>query len=266
MPSPVKSTVADEFADGRRAARPFWRWVRRIATLVLLAISFTVLIALGTWQVHRLQWKEELLSDIAERRAMPPIGIDKIGAVLASGDDVDYRPVNVTGTFDHAHEQFFFATHDGEPGYYVYTPLKLSGGEFIFVNRGFVPYDKKDPATRTAGQVAGEVTVAGLARSRLDAKPSMMVPDNDPAKNIFYWKDLDGMAAHAGFPKGRVLQFFIDANDAPNPGGLPIGGVTQFDFPNNHLQYALTWYGLAAALAIVIVIYGYRGRRTGSEK
>lgn len=266
MPSPVKSTVADEFADGRRAARPFWRWVRRIATLVLLAMSFTVLIALGTWQVHRLQWKEELLSDIAERRAMPPIGIDKIGAVLASGDDVDYRPVNVTGTFDHAHEQFFFATHDGEPGYYVYTPLKLSGGEFIFVNRGFVPYDKKDPATRMAGQVAGEVTVAGLARSRLNAKPSMMVPDNDPAKNIFYWKDLDGMAAHAGFPKGRVLQFFIDANDAPNPGGLPIGGVTQFDFPNNHLQYALTWYGLAAALAIVIVIYGYRGRRTGSEK
>ncbi len=258
--------MADDIADGRRAARPFWRWFRRIVTLVLLAVSFTVLIALGTWQVHRLQWKEELLSDIAERRAMPPIGADKIGAVLASGDDVDYRPVNVTGTFDHSLEQYFFATHDGQTGYFVFTPLKLSGGEFIFVNRGFIPYDRKDPATRAPGQVAGEVNVSGLARSRLDGKPSVMVPDNDPAKNIFYWKDLDGMAAHAGLPKSRVLQFFIDAGDAPNPGGLPVGGVTQFDFPNNHLQYALTWYGLAAALGVVSAVYWYRGRRTGSEK
>lgn len=258
--------MADNIADGRRAARPFWRWVRRIATLVLLAVSFTILIALGTWQVHRLQWKEELLSDIAERRAMAPVGVDKLGAELASGGDVDYRPVNVTGTFDHAHEQYFFATHDGEPGYYVYTPLKLAGGEFIFINRGFVPYDRKDASTRPAGQVAGEVTVTGLARSRLDAKPSMMVPDNDLAKNIFYWKDMDAMTTHAGLTKGRVLQFFIDANDAPNPGGLPIGGVTQFDFPNNHLQYAVTWYGLAATLAVVVAIFWFRDRRSGSEK
>ncbi|WP_442966790.1 SURF1 family protein [Rhizobium sp. C1] len=258
--------MVDTIEDGRRAARPFWRWVRRIVTLVLLALTFTTLIALGTWQMHRLAWKEALLSDIAERRAMPPIGIDKIGGVLASGGDVDYRPVNITGTFDHTREQFFFATYNGEAGYYVYTPLKLAGGEYIFVNRGFIPYDKKDAATRAAGQVTGEVTVTGLARSKLLGKPSWAVPDNDPAKNIFYWKDLDAMTAHAGFAKARVLQFFVDANDAPNPGGLPIGGVTQFDFPNNHLQYALTWYGLAAALAAVVAIGWFRGRKTGTEK
>ncbi len=232
----------------------------------MLALSFTILVALGTWQVHRLQWKEQLLADIAERRAMPAVGVDRIGAVLASGGDVDYRPINVTGTFDHQHEQYFFATYEGAPGYYVYTPLKIAGSQVIFVNRGFVPYDKKDPATRTAGQVSGEVTVTGLARSRLDRKPSWMVPDNDLAKNIFYWKDLDAMTAHAGLTKGRVLQFFVDANDAPNAGGLPIGGVTQFDFPNNHLQYAVTWYGLAATLAVVVAIYWFRGRRTGSER
>lgn len=257
--------MADNIADSRRAARPFWRWVRRLATLVLLAVTFTILIVLGTWQVHRLAWKEALLSDIAERRAMPPIGIDKIGALLASGGDVDYRPVNVTGTFDHAHEQFFFATHDGEAGYFVYTPLKLSGGEYIFVNRGFIPYEKKEAAKRAAGEIAGDVTIVGLARSKLNGKPSWAVPDNDPAKNIFYWKDLDAMTVHAGLPKARVLQFFIDANDTPNPGGLPIGGVTQFDFPNNHLQYALTWYGLAATLAVVVAIYWFRGRKTGTD-
>ena len=76
------------------------------------------------------------------------------------------------------------------------------------------------------------------------------MPDNDPAKNIFFWKDLDAMAASAGLPRrATVLPFFVDADATPNPGGLPIGGVTTIDLPNNHLQYALTWYGLAAALA-----------------
>jgi surfeit locus 1 family protein len=253
--------VADELADGRRAARPFWRMVRRTAALAALAGALALLVSLGTWQVHRLHWKEALLADIAARRAMPPVGIDKIGAILASGGDVDYRPINVTGTFDHAHEQHFFATYEGQSGYFVYTPLKLAGGEYIFVNRGFVPFDKKEPATRMAGEIAGEVTVSGLARARLSEKPSWVVPDNEPAKNIFYWKDLDVMTSHAGLDKARVLQFFVDAGGAPNPGGLPIGGVTQFDFPNNHLQYALTWYGLAATLTIIAATYWWRGRR-----
>ena len=100
--------------------------------------------------------------------------------------------------------------------------------------------------------VDGEVTVKGLARNPLATKPSSIVPDNDPAKNIFFWKDLDAMAASAGLPRrATVLPFFIDADATPNPGGLPIGGVTTIDLPNNHLQYALTWYGLAAALAVV---------------
>ncbi len=88
-----------------------------------------------------------------------------------------------------------------------------------------------------------------------------MVPDNDPAKNIFYWKDIRAMTATAGLPTGaEVLPFFIDANDAPNPGGLPVGGVTMVDLPNNHLQYALTWYGLAAALMAVLGLWLWRSR------
>jgi surfeit locus 1 family protein len=83
-----------------------------------------------------------------------------------------------------------------------------------------------------------------------------MIPDNDPAKNIFYWKDRDVMAATAGLPAGyRLVPIFVDANNAPNPGGLPVGGVTIIDLPNNHLQYAVTWYGLAAALAGVLLVW-----------
>ena len=79
-------------------------------------------------------------------------------------------------------------------GFYVYTPLQLDTGEFVFVNRGFVPFDRKEAATRAQGQVGGRVTVTGLLRAGLTEKPSWLVPDNDPAKNIFYWKDIRAMA------------------------------------------------------------------------
>ncbi|MBB4184861.1 surfeit locus 1 family protein [Sinorhizobium terangae] len=238
----------------------------RIAGLILVVAAFGVLVSLGTWQVQRLQWKEGLLAAIAERRTAPPVSLKEIEAMAAAGDDIDYRTVSVSGTYDHGKERHFFATHEGRTGYYVFTPLMLDDGRALFVNRGFVPFEKKDASTRPEGQVAGTVTVNGLARPRLSEKPSSLVPDNDIAKNIFYWKDLDAMAGSAGLPADRVVSFFVDADATANPGGLPIGGVTQFDLPNNHLQYALTWYGLAAALVVVSGVYFYRRRRQPDQE
>ncbi len=79
------------------------------------------------------------------------------------------------------------------------------------------------------------------------------MPENDTAKNVFYWKDLAAMTASAGLDTARTVPLFVDADATPNPGGLPLGGVTQVDLPNNHLQYAVTWYGLAVALAGVLI-------------
>ena len=130
-----------------------------------------------------------------------------------------------------------------------------------------MPYARKDPATRPQGEVAGEVTVTGLARNPLAEKPSFIVPDNDLAKNVFYWKDLPAMTATAGLPAGAtVLPFLIDAGAAPNPGGLPVGGVTLIDLPNSHFEYALTWYGLALALLVIMgKRLANRWRSTGGE-
>jgi len=234
------------------------RWL----ALVLGLAAFVVLIGLGTWQVQRLHWKEALLATIDQRIHSAPLPLADIEKKFAENGDVDYWPVTVSGQFMHEGERHFFATHEGESGFYVYTPLMLADGRVVFVNRGFVPYDLKDAAKRPAGQVAGEVTVTGLARNPLPEKPSSMVPDNDPAKNIFYWKDRDAMAASAGLPAGTSLvPFFVDADKTPNPGGLPVGGVTMIDLPNSHLQYAVTWYGLAAALAGVLGVWLLRSRR-----
>ncbi|WP_205837033.1 SURF1 family protein [Neorhizobium sp. T6_25] len=227
---------------------------RVIATVVVVLAALAILLSLGTWQVERLHWKERLLADIAQRRAAAPVALSDIEAIRKSGGDIEYRRVSVTGTFDHARERHFFATFGGQTGFYVYTPMTLADGRILFVNRGFVPYEMKDPKTRTAGEVADQQTVIGYARVRLGEKPSSIVPDNDLAKNIFYWKDLDAMASTTGIDASKVVQFFVDADGSiVNPGGWPKGGVTQFDLPNSHLQYAVTWYGLAVALVAVVV-------------
>lgn len=222
-------------------------------------LALIVLLALGTWQVQRLAWKQGLIATIDQRIGSPATSVEDIQTRLTMTGDVEYWPVRLEGTFRHAGERHFFATHRGQSGYYIYTPLELSHGRMILVNRGFVPFERKDPAMRGEGQVEGPVVVTGLARGRIDGKPSFAVPDNDPAKNVFYWKDLSAMAATSGV--GQVedyLAFFVDADAAPNPGGLPVGGVTIIDMPNNHLQYAVTWYGLALALLGVLAAWLWR--------
>ncbi|GHD05957.1 SURF1-like protein [Tianweitania populi] len=223
-------------------------WI--VGAFVLIAMA--ILLALGTWQMERLAWKEALMARITSQLSQPPVPLATVEAAQAAGDPIEYRPVTVSGTFLHDRERHFFATYEGQSGFYIYTPLRLADGRVLFVNRGFVPYDRKEPASRAEGQVGGDVTVTGLARERLNGKPSWLVPTNDLAKNIFYWKDIDAMAASAGLGE-PVLPFFVDADKAPNAGGLPIGGVTIIDLPNNHLQYAVTWYGLGLALAGVCV-------------
>jgi len=232
----------------------------KVAALLAGALALAVLLALGVWQVQRLAWKEALIATIQTRLASPPV---PLAEVLSSNDsfaDQEYRPVTASGVFQHQAERHFFATHDGVSGFYVYTPLLLDSGDYLFVNRGFVPYERKEPSTRPEGQVTGRVNLTGLVRPMLLEKPSSIVPDNDPAKNIFYWKDIRAMAETSGLPLERFQGLFVDANDAPNPGGLPIGGVTIIELPNNHLQYAMTWFGLAAALVGVLGMWFWRNR------
>ncbi|WP_082342366.1 MULTISPECIES: SURF1 family protein [unclassified Shinella] len=257
MPGRARSTVAEVPAG----AMP--RKSRGVAILMGTAfvVALAILLSLGTWQLQRLYWKEQLLSDMAARRNAAPVSLADIEVMAARGEDIEYSPVTVSGVFANNKERHFFATWRGQTGYHVYTPLQLADGRFLFVNRGFTPFEAKEPEMRKQGQLTGLQSVTGLARARLAEKPSSIVPDNDLSKNIFYWKDLDAMAATTGIPADRLVPFFVDAGDAPNPKGLPIGAVTQFDLPNNHLQYAVTWYGLAAAL-VGVGLFAVLRRRT----
>ncbi|RCS23373.1 SURF1 family protein [Phyllobacterium salinisoli] len=259
-----RAVETDQRHDNAAPAGRFPWLVPALIMTVALAV-FAILIALGTWQVQRLHWKEGLVATIAERVASPPRPIDQVEAIYGRSGDVEYWPVEVTGRFLHQGERHFFATHQGRSGFYVYTPLQMADGRAVLVNRGFVPYDSKEAGTRAEGQVAGDVTVKGLARDPLAEKPSSIVPDNDPTRNIFYWKNWPEMVKTAGLDPSKMVPFFIDADTTPNPGGLPLGGVTIIDLPNNHLQYAVTWYGLALALAAVVGAYLWRWRSSSRK-
>lgn len=141
------------------------------------------------------------------------------------------------------------------------TPLRLTGGGVVLVNRGWVPSKRKAPKDRAAGQVEGEVTITGMVRP--DDRTGWFTPDNDPAKNAWFFVDHQAMANHAGLD--IVLPWHLVADETKNPGGFPIGGQRPPDLPNNHLQYAITWFSLAVAFAVIWFLYHWRREEDGPE-
>jgi surfeit locus 1 family protein len=221
---------------------------RLVPTLIAVP-GVLVLFALAGWQLSRHVERTAENAFRAERLAMAPVGVD---AALADRETSRFRRVTASGTFDHARELHVYARSlNGNEGFYVLTPLKRDGARPLLVNRGWVPKDLREPSRRAAGQVAGPVSVEGVLRD--EPRRGWLMPDNEPAKNGWFWFDLPAMAAAAGVPD--ALPVYVEAALEPrNPGGYPLGGQTQAQLPRPHLQYAFTWFCLALALAAIYVI------------
>ena len=220
--------------------------------------GLAVLIGLGTWQLQRKQWKDALIAKIAARVTAEPMPLAQARQIWSGGGDIEYLHFVARGRFHHDKERYLYAPASAGLGWHVYSPLEWAPAHFVWVNRGFVPDARKDPATRREGQLTGEVEIAGLFRIR-QAKGAF-TPTNDVARNLWYWPDVAAMQASAFGTGMSALPFTVDADARPEPpGGLPRGGVTRLDLPNRHLEYALTWYGLALTLIGVFVAFA-RGR------
>jgi len=221
-------------------------------TVAMLA-ALAILLGLGTWQLQRKAWKEGLLSDINARTMAEPISLDDAMRRWRAGDDLEYVRVRVAGRFRHARERFYYAPGKDGPGFHVYTPLETAAGPIVFVNRGFVPEHFKDQVGRRDGLPAGETVVIGLLRA--PGVRGAFTPANDPKGNLWFWRDLAGMADSAlGAEATRAAPFFLDAEAQPGE-TWPKAGVTRLGLPNRHLEYALTWYGLALALIGVYSVF-----------
>ena len=194
----------------------------------------------------RLQWKEELIARVNARVDQPEQSLNDIA--ILKREEHEYLPVSVKGTYDHASEVYFFTTDKlGRPGWWVHTRLDLKNDKSLIVNRGFVPYEQKNPETRREGQPEGLVEVVGLLRFPLLEKPFGSL-DNNLKKREFYWRNVGEMASVMDGDPAKYLPIILDRDNKPIAGGVPEGGTTLLAFSNNHLQYAITWYGLALTL------------------
>jgi len=218
---------------------------------------FLVLIGLGTWQLERREWKEGLIA--ARNAALAVAPIDLPGSADAARG-LEFHRVRATGTFLYDRTIFVHAIEraKGEAGYLAMTPMRLASGGVVLVERGWIPPAFRDRARSAEGGSAGEVTIDGILRFAPEGRPSWFVPDNDPGKNEWFYVDLAAMARAAGVPE--ALPFYLETGPAPNPGGYPLGGQANTELRNEHLQYAITWYCLAAALAVIYLLLLRRER------
>ncbi len=228
---------------------------RSLLVLTVLSVAaFAVLIGLGVWQLQRLQWKEGLIAEIEMRTKAEPVSLKEAVTRARAGEDVSYVRMRVDGRFDNGKERYLFAVSDGTPGWHVITPLTTPEGEVVLIDRGFVPYAFRDPASRPEGELTDAVTITGLARP--PETQGLFIPDNEIEQNRWFWRDLAAMAKSVfGGDTKDVAPFFLEAERSDIRGGWPLGGQTRLDLPNNHLQYAITWFALALCLVVIYVIY-----------
>lgn len=241
-------------------ARLFWLSIFACAAGIIL-------VSLGVWQLQRLAWKESLIGQIEARarRAPEPLPEFTQWASLRA-EDYEYRHVTLSGIFENDKEALVYrpsgrSTGLREPGYLVLTPLRLASGAYVIVNRGFVPMERRAPRSRPASQIEGETGVTGLMR-RPETR-NVFTPADDADAGQYFTRDPEVIAAHFGLL--RVAPFIVDADASSVSGGWPRGGATELSFPNNHLSYALTWFGLAAALLGVFIAFVWRTLRPGVQ-
>lgn len=216
------------------------------AIMLVFAVIF---VALGVWQVQRLSWKLDLIARVDARIHAP--AVEAPAQADWSGFDPqnsEYSHVSVTGRFLHEKSVLVQAVTERGAGFWVVTPLERNDGTTVIVNRGFVPPEQRDPASRAAG----EVTVTGLLR--LPEPGGAFLRSNDPAGDRWFSRDVAAIAGVKGLTD--AAPYFIDADATENPGGLPVGGLTVVKFKNTHLVYALTWFSLAAmSIAAAYAVY-----------
>jgi len=232
---------------------------------VVALTAFAILVALGTWQLERRAWKTVLIETLTQRLAAAPVALPARAqwTALAPARD-EFRRVAFRAEFLPGQEALVYTAGSAlrrdiaGPGYWVFAPARLPDGGLVVVNRGFVPPDRQHPHTRAAGELATALEIVGALR--WPEPRGWFLPRDDPRRNVWFVRDHLALAAAQGW--NGVAPFFVDQEAPLPPGGLPRAGALTVQLRNDHLQYALTWYGLAAALAAMFAVWARRRAST----
>lgn len=215
---------------------------KRALLMIVSLTGILVFAALGLWQVERRAWKLALIEAVTERVHAAPVPAPSPALwPYVSAPHDQYRRVFAEGRLLNDRETLIQAITDRGSGYWVVTPLQTRSGTIILINRGYVSPERADRRSRAQALPSGFVRVVGLLR--ISEPHGRFLRTNQPSEDRWYSRDVRAIARARGLT--FVAPFFIDADATLNAGGWPAGGLTVISFPNNHLAYALTWFGLS---------------------
>ena len=246
-----------------KAATPRRRWVF-VLWMVLAAVFFGGFLWLGTWQVHRLHWKLQLIHDVTARVHAPPVAAPGPAAWdRARAGDLQYLHVRLTGHYLSGKQTLVRGSSKKGYGFWVMTPLRTTRGFTVLVNRGYIP---SDAGGKSAGAdieaPVGTVTLTGLLRASEPGGGFMRA--NKPRENLWYSRDVAAIAKARGLAASEVAPYFVDADATGSGKQLPVAGLTKIHFRNAHLGYAITWYLLALGTLVgagILIRHERRMRR-----
>ncbi|MEN4903051.1 SURF1 family protein [Luteimonas sp. TWI662] len=229
----------------RAPQRPARRW----ALLVFLVAATAGFIALGLWQVERLGWKRDLIARVEARIHAAPTALPAV-ADWDSLDvaDAQYQRVTARGRLLHDQEVAVYASTERGPGYWIMTPMATADGA-VWINRGYVDNAHRRRDSRARVDAADVVEVTGLLRQ--PDRAGLFVRANVPAEDRWYARVPVEMTAARQVP-APVAPFFIDAQTSIDGANWPVPGLTIVQFRDNHLSYALTWFGMALLTLLAI--------------
>ncbi|MGI9371068.1 MAG: SURF1 family protein [Hyphomicrobiales bacterium] len=234
-----------------------------IVVSICALVSLVILGALGTWQLQRLAWKEGIIAEIEQKQEAPAIDMAQALVKFDAGKDINLTKVEMRGQYEHGRELHLYSLRDGRQGWRIITPMILPDGKLVLVDRGYVPDELKSPGARSAGLPTGDVTVTGNVRLHKEEKGAF-TPDNEPEANKWFWYDRTNMLAQVGDKMNLPsVPFFVQLSLPDHQGEWPQAVPVSVRISNSHFGYALTWYGLGAALLGVYGFYvvGWRKKR-----
>jgi surfeit locus 1 family protein len=218
-----------------------------------VALCIPVLVTLGTWQLDRLAWKTALIDELRTRQNEAPLSLPPTANLDPSWT---HRRVAVRAALqDTPALRFGVVARGNEAGHLVLQVARLPDGRHLVINRGW----RSDRASEPLATPTGFVPVQGVVRWIADSAPGMFTPANDPAGNRWYWYDLEALETTFG---QNVLPVVLEVTEGPGGPGAPLPQPVVIDLPNNHLGYALTWFGLALSLGVIYLVFGFTRERT----
>ena len=213
--------------------------MRKTSFTIFVFFSIILFCSLGTWQIYRLQWKVDLISEINN-------GLNSEPVFYSNTNIKNYQKVKFSGIFDFEKQIYLYSLNNkGKPGYDIITPLKINSNEILLINRGWIQKNQKN--NKNINKIESN-SYEGILKKI--TKPNPFKPDNDIENNIWYSLKLTDLENFTGYKLSNFVLFLQN-----NQNNLVENKIVSPDLPNNHLKYALTWYSVALSILLYFLYF-----------